>query len=249
MTGQVDDRRVRDVLLVALAVSTGAIDAISWIALGKVFSAFMTGNMAFLGFRTAGIDGPSVLRIVPSLAAFGIGAFLGARIVAPTRNSGPVWPRRVTVALGCVVAGELAFLAVWAPVHGEPSKYVGHLLIAISAFAMGIQTSAVFSLGVRAVFTTAATATFAVLMGDLSDWSSSKEEARRLAAVVVGLLAGAVVGALLIAHARSWAPVLPLAITGGVVTVAALASRARSLTVPAPSAPGAGDYARSPSKG
>jgi len=32
----------------------GAIDAISFLALGKVFSAFMTGNIAFLGLRVAG---------------------------------------------------------------------------------------------------------------------------------------------------------------------------------------------------
>jgi uncharacterized membrane protein YoaK (UPF0700 family) len=45
---------VRDLLLNALTLSSGAIDAISFLALGKVFSAFMTGNIAFLGLRVAG---------------------------------------------------------------------------------------------------------------------------------------------------------------------------------------------------
>jgi uncharacterized membrane protein YoaK (UPF0700 family) len=231
-TGQLGDRRLRDVLLVALTVSTGAVDAVSWFGLGKVFSAFMTGNFAFLGFRTAGAAGPSVPRVLAALAAFGVGAFVAARIVEPTRNSGMVWPRRVTVALGGVVAAEVAFLAVWVGVDGHPSTGVGHLLIAMSALAMGMQTAAVFSLGVRAVFTTATTATWAVLMGDLSSSSSSRGEARRLAAVIVGLLAGAVAGAFLFAHARDWAPVLPLAVSSVVVAVAAFAPRARKLPMP-----------------
>jgi uncharacterized membrane protein YoaK (UPF0700 family) len=230
--GRLDDRRLRDVLLVALTVSTGAVDAVSWFGLGKVFSAFMTGNFAFLGFRTAGAAGPSVPRVLAALAAFGVGAFVAARIVDPTRDSGTVWPRRVTVALGGVVAAEVAFLAVWVGVDGHPSTGVGHLLIAMSALAMGMQTAAVFSLGVRAVFTTATTATWAVLMGDLSSSSSSRGEARRLAAVIVGLLAGAVAGAFLFAHARVWAPVLPLAVSSVVVAVAAFAPRARKLPMP-----------------
>ena len=41
--------RVRHWLLAALTVSSGAVDAISFLALGKIFTAFMTGNVAFLG--------------------------------------------------------------------------------------------------------------------------------------------------------------------------------------------------------
>jgi len=48
-TNQAEKFKVRDRLLYALTVSSGAIDAISFIALGKVFTAFMTGNIAFLG--------------------------------------------------------------------------------------------------------------------------------------------------------------------------------------------------------
>ena len=39
----------RDVSLMALSISSGAIDAISFLVLGKVFTAFMTGNIVFLG--------------------------------------------------------------------------------------------------------------------------------------------------------------------------------------------------------
>jgi uncharacterized membrane protein YoaK (UPF0700 family) len=213
-------------LLVALTVSTGAVDALSWLAVGKVFSAFMTGNIAFLAFRTAGAAGPSVPRVLAALVAFGIGALVAARIVGPTSGSGLVWPRRVTVALGAAVAAQFVFLVLWLGVGGHPSAGASDRLIAPLALAMGMQTSAIFSLGVRAVFTTATTATWAVLMGDVSTWSSSRSERRRLAAVIVGLFVGAVAGAFLVIHARTWAPVLPLTVSGLVVAVAAFALRA-----------------------
>jgi uncharacterized membrane protein YoaK (UPF0700 family) len=220
-----DDRHVRDLLLVALTVSTGAVDALSWLVLGKVFSAFMTGNLVFLGLRTGGAQGPSVTRVLAAVAAFGLGAALAARIVAPTEKSRVVWPLRVTVALSAALAVQAAFLGLWVGVGADPSTSAGDLLIAISALAMGMQTTAIFSLGVRAVFTTAATATWAALMGDLSGWSQSAGERRRLAAVILGLLVGAAVGGLLVVHARTWAPLFPLVLSALVVTAALSYSR------------------------
>jgi uncharacterized membrane protein YoaK (UPF0700 family) len=40
----IDPHRIRDALLAALALADGAVDALAWLALGKVFSAFMTGD-------------------------------------------------------------------------------------------------------------------------------------------------------------------------------------------------------------
>jgi uncharacterized membrane protein YoaK (UPF0700 family) len=231
MTGPDHDRRLRDVLLVTLTASAGAVDAISWIVLGKVFSAFMTGNVVFLAFRTAGVPEPSVVRVLAALGAFGIGALVAARIVAPPVASGGAWPRRVTVALGVSVAAQAIFLVMWIAVDGRPSTGSGDLLIAISGLAMGMQTSAILSLGVRGVFTTAATATWAVLMGDVSAWSSSRGERRRLAGAIAGLFAGAAAGALLVIHARAWAPVLPLGLGGLVVAVAALGPGVQGVAV------------------
>src|SRR3981189_2120185 len=93
------DLSVRDLLLNALTVSSGAVDAISFLALGKVFSAFMTGNIAFLGLRVAGAGGPGVVAVVASMAAFAAGVYLSTRIVKVSGGTG-IWPRPVTVALG-----------------------------------------------------------------------------------------------------------------------------------------------------
>jgi uncharacterized membrane protein YoaK (UPF0700 family) len=128
------------------------------------------------------------------------------------------------------------FLGVWVRVDAQPSSSAGHVLVALSALAMGMQTSAIFSLGVRAVFTTAATATWTVLMGDLTGWSQSRGERLRLTAVVGGLFLGAAAGAFLVDHARTWAPVFPLVVSGLVVAAAtAVVGRERPNSRRAPS--------------
>src|SRR5207302_3133960 len=102
---QSDACKVRDLLLNALAVSSGAIDAISFLALGKVFSAFMTGNIAFLGLRVAGAGGPGKIAILVAVMGFAVGVYLSTRIVKRSGCSG-VWPRQVTVALGVSLIGH-----------------------------------------------------------------------------------------------------------------------------------------------
>src|SRR5919197_986515 len=73
IAARLDQAGVRDLLLVGLTLSTGCVDAISWLGLDKVFSAFMTGNFVFLGFTAGGAAGPSVPRVLAATAAFGTG--------------------------------------------------------------------------------------------------------------------------------------------------------------------------------
>src|SRR5260370_6877248 len=93
---QATEIRLRDLLLNALTVSSGAVDAISFLALGKVFSAFMTGNIAFFGLRIAGAArAPGGVAIFVSMAAFAVGVYLSTRIVKPSETSG-LCPHRLT---------------------------------------------------------------------------------------------------------------------------------------------------------
>ena len=218
------DLSVRDLLLNALAVSSGAVDAISFLALGKVFSAFMTGNIAFLGLRVAGASAPGGVAIVVSMAAFAVGVYLSTRIVKPSEGSG-MWPQRVTVALGVSLIAHAVFLAVWFASNGQPSIDVAHVLLGSWGLAMGMQSAAVRTLHVEGVFTTAATATIILLVGDTTSWSSTVAERRRLASVLVSLFVGATAGGLLLVHAHIYAPVLPFAITVMTVATAAIAFR------------------------
>jgi uncharacterized membrane protein YoaK (UPF0700 family) len=221
---QTVELRVRDLLLNALTVSSGAVDAISFLALGKVFSAFMTGNIAFLGLRVAGAGGPGAVSILVSMAAFAVGVYLSTRIVKPTESSG-MWSQRVTVALGVSLIAHGVFLDMWLATKGQPPVDVAHILLGLWGFAMGIQSGAVRRLHVDGVFTTAATATVIFLVGDLVDWRATVAERRRLAGVLISLFLGATAGGLLLVHAHIYAPVLPFVITVAVVATAAIVLR------------------------
>jgi uncharacterized membrane protein YoaK (UPF0700 family) len=226
---QADEIMVRDLLLSALTVSSGAVDAISFLALGKVFSAFMTGNIAFLGLRVAGAAAPGLVAIVVSMVAFALGAFVSAHIVKHSEGSG-MWPQRVTVALCVSLIAHAAFLAIWFATNGQPSIDVAHVLLGSWGFAMGIQSAAARTLHVEGVFTTAATATIIVLVSDLTNWHSTIPEMRRLAGVLVSLFVGATAGGLLLVHAHIYAPVLPFVITVAVVATATIVMRERKPT-------------------
>src|SRR5882762_2629764 len=88
ISNQAVELSVRDLLLKALTVSSGAVDAISFLALGKVFTAFMTGNIAFLGLRVAGASAPGGVAILVSMATFAAGVYVSTRIVKPSEGSG-----------------------------------------------------------------------------------------------------------------------------------------------------------------
>lgn len=212
---------LRDALLVGLSVGSGAVDAICWLALGKVFAAFMTGNIAFLGFRLGGAAQPSILRVLAALAGFAIGAWLGSAMTRGSALRG-VWPRCVSRVLAASVAVQVPFVILWIAVDGDPASGTANVLIAIMAVAMGMQTVAAFALGVRASFSTAATATLVALMTDLSNWALSMRDRVRLLGVLVGLLVGALLGTLLLDHARVVAPALPLLVVVSVVLGAEL---------------------------
>jgi uncharacterized membrane protein YoaK (UPF0700 family) len=209
-----------------LAVSSGAIDAISFLALGKVFSAFMTGNIVFLGFRVAGAPAPGAVAILTSICAFAAGVYFAAQIVKPS-EVWDVWPQRVTVALGVSLIAHAVFIAVWFGSNGQPSVDVAHVLLGLWGFAMGMQSAAVRTLHVEGVFTTAATATIILVVSDITKWSATVAERRRLAGVLVSLFVGATAGGLLLVHAQIYAPVLPFVITVAVVATAAMVMRER----------------------
>ena len=64
----------------SLTIVTGLVDAVSYVGLGHVFVANMTGNVVFVGFALAGAPGLSVPASLAALGAFLIGAIAGGRI-------------------------------------------------------------------------------------------------------------------------------------------------------------------------
>jgi uncharacterized membrane protein YoaK (UPF0700 family) len=216
---QVSDVGVRNWLLDALTVSSGAVDAISFLGLGKVFTAFMTGNVAFLGMGIAGNSMPRVVSVLASMVAFALGVYL-ATIISGEQKSGAIWSPRTTFILGLSLLAHLGFVAIWFANSGRPSASLFPILLAVWALAMGLQSGAVRKLHVEGIFTTAATGTLMVLAADLVNWRLTRDERRRARGVLISLCIGATAGAYLLFHAPIWAPVLPFVITAGVVVTA-----------------------------
>src|ERR1700712_572403 len=66
-------------LLLAMTVVTGLVDAFSYLSLGHVFVANMTGNVVFLGFALSGAGSISLWGSLLAVLAFALGAALGGR--------------------------------------------------------------------------------------------------------------------------------------------------------------------------
>src|SRR5690349_19888024 len=65
--------------LLTLTAVTGLVDAVSYLKLGRVFVANMTGNVVFLGFSVDPRSGLSAAASVIAIAGFLLGALAGGR--------------------------------------------------------------------------------------------------------------------------------------------------------------------------
>src|SRR5438067_1889655 len=82
MTSSRNTEKTVPVALLGMTVVTGLVDAVSFLSLGRVFTANMTGNIVILAFATAHVSGLSIARSLTALLAFLVGATLGGRIMA-----------------------------------------------------------------------------------------------------------------------------------------------------------------------
>jgi uncharacterized membrane protein YoaK (UPF0700 family) len=158
-------------MLLILTWAAGCVDAISYLGLGHVFTAMMTGNTVLLGLALAQGEILAALRSIVALIGFAAGVAAGAMIVE--RDEDRRWPRAVTKAL----ALEAVFLAVFSSIGSlegnSPGPAAVYFLIALLSLAMGIQAAAVRRLGVPGIATTYITGTMTSLMVDLVGWMRS----------------------------------------------------------------------------
>jgi uncharacterized membrane protein YoaK (UPF0700 family) len=126
-------------LLLLLAATSGYVDAVSYLGLGNVFTANMTGNTVLLGLDLAQARGLAALRSAVALAGFVAGAALGSAIVEHERERG-LWPARVTVA--CAIEGlVLLAFAIGGALVGVMDARAVYVLIALSAIARAYRAS------------------------------------------------------------------------------------------------------------
>jgi uncharacterized membrane protein YoaK (UPF0700 family) len=202
--------RLRDVLLISLTFAAGSVDAVSYLGLGQIFTANMTGNVVFLALAVGERSIPTAIRSVGALVGFSIGAIVAGQILAGSRATGP-WPRRVTWLLWGELACMAAFAVLWASTDGNPGEGLLSLLIGLSSFGMGFQNAAARHLSVPGLTTTVVTTALTGFMVNLPVLGISGAHQRRAALSVVTLFSGAAVGAALMVYARTFAPYVTVA--------------------------------------
>ncbi|MET8009419.1 YoaK family protein [Streptomyces sp. NPDC005271] len=203
---------------VALTVATGAMDAISFLALGGVFTSVMTANLSLLGLSAGSHDPDRARDAAVAIAGYITGALVSGRIV---RGSGPAWRARGALGVELLALGGL--WAVWTAAGGHPTGGRQLVVLAVAALAMGGQSGLVRAIGPPGMSTTYLTG---VLTGLLVDLVLSGKVRWINTALLAALVAGAAAGGLLVAHAARAAPALPAGLVA-LVLLASLTSLAR----------------------
>jgi uncharacterized membrane protein YoaK (UPF0700 family) len=184
-------------LMLALTVVTGLVDAVSYLALGHVFVANMTGNVVFLGFALAGAQGLSALASVVSMVAFLVGALAGGRLgtrFATHRG----YLLRTSTAMQTVLVAVAVAVAVVA--DGRVGTGVQYTLIVFLGLAMGLQNAVARRLGVPDLTTTVLTLTLTGLAADSTAAGGAAPRPGRRILSVLAMFLGALVGAELLLH-------------------------------------------------
>jgi uncharacterized membrane protein YoaK (UPF0700 family) len=215
-------------LLVALTVVTGLVDAFSYLELGHVIVANMTGNLLFLVFALAGASGFSAPRSLVAIGAFVLGALAAGGLGRLDRLA-----ERREVLLAVTAAVQMALLAaavIMAALATQPATAgFRYPVIVLLAAAMGAQNATARALAVPDLTTTLLTLTITGLAADSRLTGGPGARAPRRLVPVAALLAGALIGTLLIRHVSIVCPLVT-----AMVILAAVAATGGLLASPAP---------------
>jgi uncharacterized membrane protein YoaK (UPF0700 family) len=216
--------------LLLLTASTGVIDADSYLALDKVFTGNMTGNVLFIGFALAGVAGIPFVNNVIALLGFVAGSIISGRIVGRGHEKGFPAVSAWTLLAGGVLAIGIA--TTWTIV-GDLPQGILLILTFLLAMVMGSQVSAVKPIGNSDVTTIVVTNTLANLARDsrLAGGPHHNWAPRLLAVLAMGV--GAAVGAAVI-HFSDGATALFVAVifyAGGFVTLVLTSRGDRAVTL------------------
>lgn len=233
-----DDKRgqlvkLRNMLIVILAFTSGFIDAISFLGLA-VFASVMTGNTVLLGLAIGTGNIPLGLGALVALAGYIGGVVLGTRIVDQGIIPQKVWPDTVTRAF-VIEALVLLMLVIGGFFAGsKPSIPVLYTFVVFASIAMGVQSAAVNALGVSGISTTYITGTWTSLVSSLvrrKRPTTSKNKHKEIlttrlqAAVVVAYVLAAVAGGVSEVNWSLKAAIIPVITVSFVIAVAKIRIR------------------------
>ncbi|MGV3482206.1 MAG: YoaK family protein [Sphingobium sp.] len=195
-------------LLLLLSVTTGLVDAISVLGLGKVFTANMTGNIVFLGFAAAGTPG---FRVAPYLVA--IVAFLaGALVAGRTGKAHAGRPLRRWLMIAATIEAVLLWIAAAIAIDFDvatqtPDRSV-YAIIILTGLAMGFRNATIRQLKVPDLTTTVLTLTLTGLAADSSLAGGANINWRRRIGSVAAIFGGAALGAVLVMRTGLTVPLI-----------------------------------------
>jgi uncharacterized membrane protein YoaK (UPF0700 family) len=182
-------------MLVTLTVVTGVVDATSYLRLGHVFVANMTGNVVFLGFALAGAGGLSASASLIALGAFLLGAFAGGWLGRRNSEHRGHMLRAANLAQAPLLAAALLIALLTST---PPDRGVRYALIAALALAMGVQNAAAQRLAVPDLTTTVLTRTLTGLASESAALGGAGSKPARRVIAIAAMLVGALIGGLLV---------------------------------------------------
>jgi uncharacterized membrane protein YoaK (UPF0700 family) len=203
---------IRDYRVVLLTLTSGAVNAVSFLALGKVFSSVITGNLVLLGVAATSHSPIEAVHAGVAIAGYAAGVLIGAPLAAGRPPRAGAWPAGVTAALGVELVVLTGFCIGWELSHGSPHDGVQLTLLIVLAAAMGMQSAAVRRLGQMS--STYLTSTLLGVLAGLVT-PGRPEGLGRSIGVLVAVVVGALAGGILAKSAHAWLPVavaLPLAV-------------------------------------
>ena len=242
-------------MLTLLAVAAGCVDAASFLGLGQVMTAAMTGNTVLLGLALGQADTQAALRAIIALVGFMAGATVGAAVVGRGRQD-DIWSPAVTSALALELVVLVVLALAWHVLESRGDWTIDYRdpLIVAAGVAMGIQSAAAQRLGVPGVGTTYVTGTLTSLAARPVGWlrtSAAAQDDRAGAGGASWLQASVWIaygaGAVVAGTTRLWGPrsrcrvpaaparvrwasaalLLPIGIVVAVIVIAALVCRRR----------------------
>jgi uncharacterized membrane protein YoaK (UPF0700 family) len=213
MANSPNTEKVMAYALLAMTVVTGLVDAVSFLALGRVFTANMTGNIVLLAFATAHVSGLSIARSLTALLAFLVGAILGGRVMAQVDPDSQIRVASQAFLLEGSLLSAASFCAIgYGGVLLEHS-FQSFALIALTALAMGTRNAATRKLAIPDLTTTVLTLTITGIGADSSLANGNNPRLARRVASVAALFLGAALGAVVIHYSISAALWLATAIS------------------------------------
>lgn len=196
---------------------SGLVDAVSYLQLGHVFVANMTGNVVFIGFVLAGASGISLPNSAVAIGSFLIGAFAATRLARRAK-------RGQTGLLRLITAAECAILVLAIAIgltSQQPTGVTAFVVVGLLAGAMGVQSTTTSRLAIPGFNSTVVLTTMLSTLAAESrlGGGSGANNGRRMLAIAF-MFGGGLVGAVLTLRTIWLAPLVVAALLLAVVAAA-----------------------------